>query len=331
MRESGYPRAMGNEKGAPPSRAAEPADTSSRIKMALPWFCAAGVIAYLLWYVPLGEVWVAISEAEVFWYLPLILLSVLYWFLLDSFAFSYLISRFNTPLSWQEARGMRGVTYWIAALNWNAGTAAIVLYLNRLKEVRPLQSASSLLFYSMFDAVILASTAFIGAFFLEEGVVRASVLSVSALFVLGNVVFFLVLINQRPQWPWLEKVRQWSVFSSHQKSIPRDFGVLLAIRSAYLAGFVACFLLGASTFGIHVPLGLGMASVPVIMLMGALPISPAGLGTQAAAMLFFWSDSGSAASIVAYGLVFPISLTVARMVVGIPYVRDFRRLTSGEG
>lgn len=301
----------------------------SWVKRLVPWVGAGIVIAYLLWYVPLWEVWVAISQAEVLWYLPLILSFVLYWFLLDSLAYSYLISRFNAPLSWREARGMRGVTYWVAALNWNAGTASIVLYLNRLKDIRPLQSTSSVMFYSMFDAVILACTALLGAAFLSPGVVRDAVAWVSASFVLSNVCLFALVVSRRPNWGWVNKMRGWSVFSSHRKSVPRDFLVLFAIRSAYLAGFVACFLVGASAFEIQVPLGLGLASVPVIMLMGALPISPAGLGTQAAAMLFFWSDWGSDASIVAYGLVFPISLTVARVAIGLPYMREFRQLTSG--
>ena len=118
------------------------------------------------------------------------------------------------------------------------------------------------------------------------------------------------------------------MFSSHRQAKPIDFFVLFAIRVAYLAGFVGCFLIGAGTFGVDVPLGLGLASVPVIMVAGALPISPAGLGTQAAAMLFFWSETGDSASIVAYGLVFPVSLMLSRVVLGIPYILEFRRLTS---
>lgn len=302
----------------------------SKAKLILPWAFAAVVIAYLLWYVPLDEVAAAISEAEVGWFLPLIMGSVVYWFLLDSLAYSYLISRFNAPLSWQEARGMRGVTYWVAALNWNAGTAAIILYLHRLKQVRPLESTSSVMFYTMFDAVILAGFAFVGALFLPSGTLMTTVLAVSASFIAGSALFFWLVVSDRPSWLWLKGVRAWSVFSSHRKAQPRDFLVLLVIRSSYLTGFVACFLFGASTFEISVPIGLGLASVPVIMMMGAVPISPAGLGTQAAAMLFFWSDAGEAASIVAYGLVFPVALTLARVILGTPYMREFKMLTSGK-
>ena len=186
------------------------------------------------------------------------------------------------------------------------------------------------MFYSMFDAVILAGFAFMGALFLPSGTLMTTVLLVSASFMGGSALFFWIVVSDRPRWLWLNGVRAWSVFSSHRKAQPRDFLVLLVIRSSYLTGFVACFLFGASTFEISVPIGLGLASVPVIMMMGAVPISPAGLGTQAAAMLFFWSDAGEAASIVAYGLVFPVALTLARVILGTPYMREFKMLTSGK-
>ena len=320
--------AMGNGVDEVEDEGTDRRSTSSWLKIVTPWFIALALVAYLLWYVPLADVWNAIGEADVRWYVPVVLVSVFYWFLLDSLAYSYLISRFNAPLSWKEARGMRGVTYWVAALNWNAGTAAIILYLNRLKGIRPLASASSVLFYSMFDAMILMGLAFVGSTFLLQDTVMRTVQGVSALFVIGNAVFLTVLISDSPHWSWLGKIRGWSIFSSHRQARPVDFLILLAIRIAYLSGFVACFLIGARAFGIEVPLGLGLASIPVIMVAGALPISPAGLGTQAAAMLFFWAELGDSAAIVAYGLVFPVSLMLARVVLGVPYMLEFRRLTT---
>ncbi len=174
---------------------------------------------------------------------------------------------------------MRGVTYWVAALNWTAGTAAIIFYLNQLKGIRPLASASSVLFYTMFDAMILMALAFGGATLLSEDGVMQTVQWFAASFFFANAVFLVVVIADAPGWAWLEKIRGWSVFSSHRQAKPIDFFVLFAIRVAYLTGFVGCFLIGAETFDIDVSVGLGLASVPVVMLGGALPISLVGLGS----------------------------------------------------
>ena len=43
-------------------------------------------------------------------------------------------------------------------------------------------------------------------------------------------------------------------------------------------------------------------------------------------MLFFWEDYGDPEDIVAFGLVFPIALTLARVVLGLPYLSELRRL-----
>ena len=60
---------------------------------------------------------------------------------------------------------MRGVTYIVTAINWNVGTAAVVLHLKRSKNIPALESASSLFFYTGFDGLVLTALAFIGASF----------------------------------------------------------------------------------------------------------------------------------------------------------------------
>lgn len=295
-------------------------------KTLAPWIGAIVIIGYLFWEVPIQEVWNAGRKARLDWFVPLLLVAVGYWFLLDSRAYAYLITRFNVPLAWKEARAMRGVTYLVAAVNWNVGTASIILYLRRFKGIPPLESTSSVLFYTMFDGIILLALAFFGASFFGESAEIEKLQLVAGLLLIANVAALFVLLAAVPRWKWLERIRGWSVFRAYRLAKPRDFGVLFAIRIAYFAGFVAIFLLGARAFGIEVPLVLGLASVPVILMAGAIPITPAGLGTQAAAMLFFWSGTGDRAAILAFGLVIPIALTGLRVLLGLPYLREFRRL-----
>jgi uncharacterized membrane protein YbhN (UPF0104 family) len=59
---------------------------------------------------------------------------------------------------------------------------------------------------------------------------------------------------------------------------------------------------------------------------GAVPITPAGLGTQQAAMLFFFASYGDEASILALGLTFPVALLLLRALLGLPYLKDLPRL-----
>ena len=296
------------------------------IKAVAPWLGAAAIFTYLFWEIPIADALRSLSRARLDLLVPGILIAVTYWFLLESFAYSYLFSRFNSPLTWAEARSLRGVTYIVTAINWNVGTAAVVLHLKRSKNIPALESASSLFFYTGFDALLLTAFAFIGASFFPESAAIRSIQLVSGIALTLQLITLTALISSKPAWSWLRRIRSFSLVQSFRLVQVRDVGVLLSIRLVYLFGFLMAFWIGAQAFGIQLPLALAMASVPPIMMAGALPLSPAGLGTQAAAMLFFWSDYGDKASIVAFGLVFPIALTVTRCLLGLLCVRDLRTL-----
>jgi uncharacterized membrane protein YbhN (UPF0104 family) len=307
-------------------------DTSARLekeprwKTAAPWLGAIAVITYLFSEIPVDEVLVAAGEARLAWFVPGILFAVGFWFLLDSLAFSYLITQFNQPLSWPEARAMRGVTYLLTAINWNVGTAGIIFYLRRFKAIPALESTSSIFFYSVFDLLVLLSFALGGAWSLESTSELGDAGRTTAGLLFFTGASLALLRSDRPDWGWMQRVRAWSVFRSHRLATPQDFAVLLAIRAGYFSCFVAAFYFGAKAFGIDVSLTLAIASTPLILLAGALPITPGGLGTQAAAMLYLWGDTGDQAAILALGLILPIVLTGARVLLGLPYLAEFRRL-----
>jgi uncharacterized membrane protein YbhN (UPF0104 family) len=87
-----------------------------------------------------------------------------------------------------------------------------------------------------------------------------------------------------------------------------------AARQAHLELFVACTLVAVLVW---------------FLAVAGIPITPAGLGTQQAAMLYFFSSYGSEAAILAFALAFPVALTLARMPLGLLYIRDLAALRSG--
>lgn len=313
-------------KETSPEAATAPLADAQAWKTWAPWVGAAAVVAWLLSEVPLGEVLAASREASLGWFLSGILGGVAFWFLLDSLGFSILFTRFNTPFSWAEARALRGVTYLLAAINWNVGTAGIILFLQRFKRVPALESTSSILFYSLFDTVALLGMGMTGALVLETSAELARFELIAGGIIAALALFLLVLVLDEPAWGWLQRVRGWSVFRTYRAASWRDYVLFLALRLGYFFGFVLVFYFGAAAFGLGVSLPLAMASVPLILLAGALPITPGGIGTQAAAMLYFWPEAGERGAVVALGLLLPFALTGARVLLGLPYLTEFRRL-----
>lgn len=301
-----------------------------RLKAVAPWLGAVGIFAYLFWDVPFDEAWQAAQNARLDLFVPEILVAVIFWFLLDSRALAYLLTRFNAPVSWPEARSIRGVTYIVTALNWNVGTAAIVLHLRRSKNVPALESTSSLFFYGNCDGLLLMGLTLVGATAFSDSATLETIQKFAAIAFAVQLGIFLLLSTSSPGWRWLGRMRGAALVRSYRLANLHDFMIVLGIKFFYFMGFLWIFWAGSHAFGIEIPFALAMASAPIIMMVAALPISPAGLGTQAAAMVFFWSDYGSKAEILAFGLVFPIALTLTRSLLGLLYLGDLRSLRQAE-
>jgi hypothetical protein len=104
----------------------------------------------------------------------------------------------------------------------------------------------------------------------------------------------------------------------------RPAGHLLAMlgRLPHVATVVLGMWAAMRVWGIEVPLTVGLTTVPVVVIASALPISPAGLGTTQAALVYFFSGFASGATaddrgaaVLAFALVhFVYGVLVATLV-----------------
>jgi uncharacterized membrane protein YbhN (UPF0104 family) len=291
-----------------------------------PWAIAAGILYYLFSQVPIAEAWAALRAARLELFLPVMLAAVILWFGVDSAAFAFLFSRFNARLSWAEARSLRGVTYLATPVNWNLGTAAVILHLRSSKEIGALDSTSTMFFYQTIDGMILAAYVLLGVLLLPESPETISLRRIALGFEGFQVANLVILMNTRPEWRWLDRIRGLGLFRTHRIATLRDLIYLFAIKGFYFAVFVGVFWFGSLSFGIELPFVLAIAATPAILMAGAIPITPAGLGTQQAAMLYFFSPYGDEAAILAFGLAFPVALILFRCLLGLRYLSDLPKL-----
>ena len=295
-------------------------------KKIAPWAIAAAILYALFSGVPMADTWQAMRSARLEVFIPAMMLAVLLWFLIDSAAFAFLFTRFNEKLDWSEARSLRGMTYLLTPINWNLGTAAVILHLRSSKRIGALASTSSMAFYQLIDGVVLASYVGLGAMLLPSSPEAESLRKIS----LGIVIFLAgsmwICMGSRPRWGWLTRFRNFGFFRSHQAATLRDLAVLSLMKGVYFAVFIGVYWLGCLSFDIDLPLQIAVAATPAILIAGSLPITPAGLGTQQAAMLYFFAPYGDEASILAFGLTFPVALILFRLLVGLPYLKDLPKL-----
>jgi uncharacterized membrane protein YbhN (UPF0104 family) len=296
------------------------------IKKIGPWAIAGAIFYYLFSEVPIEDAWDAARSARLELFLPVMLAAVLLWFLIDSAAFAFLFTRFNAQLAWAEARSLRGMTYLLTPINWNLGTAAVILHLRTSKRIGALESTSSMVFYQMIDGMVLASFVALGVALLPASPEITSLRNGAVGFVLLTVVMLAFFMGSWPRWRGVARLRNLGIFRSHREASPGDVALLAVMKTFYFSVFVGVFWLGCQSFGIDLPLKLALAATPAILISGTVPITPAGLGTQQAAMLYFFVPYGDEASILAFGLTFPVTLIVFRSLLGLRYLKDLPKL-----
>lgn len=293
---------------------------SALLRRILPWIAAIAIVGYVLRVVSIEEAWSALLLARLDIILPLVFGTVLGWFLIDSRAYAYAFSRFNTPVSWPEARSLRGVTYLLTPIHLSLGKAALVLRLHTVKNVSLLEGTSSVALYQTIDAVVLASLTAIGLGLIpttpETSAARTGAIAV----VLVAMSYLLLLRSDRPNFRLLDRLRRLTLHHSHRQIRIRDVSVLVCAKLAYHLVSIIAFYFGTQAFGIDVPFVLVLAVTPMIEAIGGLPITPGGLGTQQAAMLYFFGNYGSEAAIVAFGFSLPIAFMVVRSLIGLAYL-----------
>jgi uncharacterized membrane protein YbhN (UPF0104 family) len=105
-------------------------------------------------------------------------------------------------------------------------------------------------------------------------------------------------------------------------------------RAAHTGILIAGHWLAMGLFGIDVPVADAIARLPVIFVIGSLPVSPSGLGTtQAAAVTLFAgyapgaSEAAREAAVLAYSLAFQVLGVVAMAAWGLV---GLRRVTGRE-
>jgi len=303
-----------------------------RLASVAPWIIAAVLIGYVFTRVPIGDAWSVARTARLELFVPLVFGAIVACFLIESFVYAFIFTRFNAPVSIREALSLRGMSYLLTPIHWNVGKAAVILRLRQTKDIPLLESTSTVMLYQSLDGVVLAALASMGLTLLaSQSQELSGVRSPLAALVIGILLNVALIRANWPRFRWLLWYRKISIHHAHRRVGTRDVLFILALKGAYHFIFVLVFFFGTQAFGIELPFALVLASTPIIQAVGALPITPAGLGTQQAAMLYFFGErfggGGSEASIVAFGFSFPVALILGRCLLGLFYLRDLSPLS----
>ncbi len=295
-------------------------------KRLLPWITAVLILIFLFMRIDIDQFFNALEHADIHIYVPLMVVFILIWFFGDSQNLAVLFKHFGQGVSYVEVLGIRGLTYLLMVINYNLGVGGIALYLRQDKGVPFVRGTSLMLFYLFVDTVSLSFMAAMGAFFSPEQSLFLNRVGVLCMVVFLSCIIGAVIFRFLPQKGVLKKVKDMALLETFNEAGLKSYIVLPLWRGLYFATFILFFYLALKAFHVYIPILTLASYVPVIFFIGNLPVTPLGLGTIQAAMLFFFKDYSSEANILAFSVTYSTTLILFRIPIGLFYLKKITQL-----
>lgn len=274
---------------------------NQKIKIALPWIFCVLIFVFIFSKIPPAEVLTAIKLLN----LPLFLVLALGYFftvfILDCLTLRYFISRFAVPISLRECFLMRGVSYPIMVLNFQLSQAALAVYLKKYHRTPLSKTLGTLLYINIIDVVLIATFMLVALYFfgdsIQPGKVAILTLKLVPMIYVGFLAWIFFWKNTDSKLvKTLRKIKpvNWllthEIFFTFREAKLKDYFILLLSRIPLVFIFIGAYnLVVISMHGFieWVPMYIYNS---IVMFVGCLPITPAGLGSvQILVMEFFTS------------------------------------------
>jgi len=266
-----------------------------------PWMIGLGLLAYLFHQYPPQKVWQAFQYVRI----PLFIFYAVFYFLLvlvfDTLGLAYVLRRFCVSIRFSELLPARVVSYLLALLNYNAGQAAMAYFLKRSKNASFFKALGSILFVMVIDFFWIVLLAFLGSFYAP---LHFKELDVSHWIQNFSIVFFIAALFHILFWRgWLIRLlpfkihfrfRDWlqgkHLFQTFHEAKVSDYFKIAIFRIPFHALVITSLYFLAIVFDAHLPFFDVITTIPVVLLLAGLPLTPGGLGaSQIATVEFFKS------------------------------------------
>lgn len=301
---------------------------SNKARLLLTWILSLSFVAYILSTLDLAQVAHAFARAQV---VPLaIALLVGAWvvFVGDSLTLRLLFNRFvgRTPL--REVLSVKGASYFLNAINYNAAAGGMALFISKKREAPFLQALSALLWLNFVDVLVLTVMAGVGLW-LGHDLVPEEHRRVLAWVVLGAAgVSVGALAYWQLGWDFfvLGRLRSWRVFAAFRRARGADYLAMMGARGAFILLYVVLALVTLPTFDIHVGFLSLLLYVPILTFVQIVPVQVSGLGAIQELMIAFYGPYAGAmvadprAQVFAWTLVIGPVMVLIRLGIGYLFV-----------
>jgi len=232
-----------------------------------------------------------------------------------------------------EMLAIKAWSYLLNVVNYNAATVGMGLAVGNRVGVPMLEATAALAVLSYLDLLSLGALVSMGlawnpdvATLLPE-TLRAWLVAVVGGSYVG-ALGVLLLLQSRLEHPLLERLRGLSVLRPLARLGPRDMLIGVALRAAFFQVYVVQQYGVLRAVGLQPQLATLWVVMPVIALVGVVPLSVSGIGTTQVAMRVLYRPflpTGAAAGLIdAFSTLLIASVTALRLLLAVPFLGRFQ-------
>ncbi len=283
-----------------------------------PWLVALVILAVLFSRISRKALVQALESGPC---LPLAVYVLGQWLLVlmaDSYAIKVSLTVTGFPERFSRLLAARGATYLAGMVNYALGQGALGVYLQR-SGLRTLRATGNLVFLMVVNLGVLLVIAALG--FWAGGSPQTNYLNIGPLlYGLGfGMTLYVIALGMQPR-SW----RKHQLLAPLQEAGLRGHLKAAAGRLPHMFFLVLAYWGALRLWGLPVPVAQGLALVPVVLLVNAVPLTPLGLGTTQAALVLLFSPFAPspdpevrAAMVLAFSLVYYFFGIIAQAAIGL--------------
>jgi hypothetical protein len=294
----------------------------------LPPLVTAAIFVLIFRRVPFARFAEALRNADYLPFFTALLPFSLFYFALDTVVLWRVVRWFHGELALADLLPVRAVDYLLSILNHRVSQGAMVVYLARRLSASLFEIASSILFLDFLQKTHLILWAAVGMALVSEALPRALLLVPLAL----GVLWALFLGYVHGGFSFLGRffrAPHFRLFRSFRLARPEHYAQVLLLKAPLLLMAVWAHYHATQAFGFEIPMPRLLATLPIIFMVGALPINVARLGTTPLAWIFFHGDIVDPPKLLAYSLAGHLTFMLANAGLGLVFLpRAYRELFS---
>lgn len=300
-------------------------EATSRTARVLRWTLPFAVSAILLGWILSGMDLAALADrftpqvAVIF--VPTLVVFLLISLAIEAVSLVWVVSYYHDFSSWMLAARVKAASYLLGLINYALGAGAVTLLLRRRAGVPLSQAAGSVLLIALFDmgSLVLITLVALGLHESEASMLRTGSVALGALALLGS---FALLRAPIPLGP-IDRLRDWKVLQA-ARTLPIGLLIRLGVlRLAAVGSFIV--LTGATlrSFNVDIPLAPLIVSICILLVISAIPMAAAGLGTGQVAFVALFEGYAEPETLLAASLTLSFGLIVTRAAIGLLFAREF--------